>query len=121
MKKREIAKSKNSLEFKGKFEREDKRLSRSMKQIIIAIVFLTFIIPINQKVLADHKIKPGRKQATLILSDGRKIVLNTGSDTIVNSKTTDVHIKIDSTGISYITSDFKKKSSNTKSKLVKKK
>ncbi len=120
MKKREIAKVKNSLEFKGKFEREAKRLSRSTKQIIIAVIFLTFVLPINKQVFADKKIKPGRKQATLILSDGRKIVLSTSSDTIVNSKTTGVHIKIDSSGINYFTTENKKKSSHAKSKLIKK-
>jgi hypothetical protein len=121
MKKREIARSKNVLEFKGKIEKEAKCLPISMKQIIIAVVFLTFILPINKQAFADKKIKPGRKQATLILSDGRKIILSTSSDTIVNSKTTDVHIKIDSTGINYMIIEKKKESSPAKSKLIEKK
>ncbi len=121
MKKREIARLKNLSEFKGKTEKEAKCLPTSMKQLIIAVIFLIFVLPINKKAFADKEIKPGRKQATLILSDGRKIVLSMSSDTIVNSKTKDIHIKIDSTGISYFTTDIKKKSSQVKSDSIKKK
>jgi len=119
MKKREIAIVKNVLEFKGKCEKAVKCLPITRKQIIIAVVFLIFVLPINKQAFADKEIKPGKKQAILILSDGKKIVLNTCSDTIVNSKTSNVHIKIDSSGINYfITDDSTKKPIPVKSKLV---
>lgn len=121
MKKREIANSKNLLVYIGKFERASKVLSINLKRIVIALIFLTFILPINKQVLADKKIKPGKKQATLILSDGRKIILNMSSDTIVNSKTSNVRIKIDSVGINYITTDSIKQLNQAKSKTIEKK
>ncbi|MGQ1909065.1 hypothetical protein ACT3CE_04695 [Marinifilum sp. RC60d5] len=105
MKKRKIAKSINFLDRKGKLVNATICLHR----FAIALVVVAFILPANNQVLADKKIKPGKKQATLILSDGRKIVLGTKSDTIVNSKTKGVRIKVDSTGINYITIDNKNK------------
>lgn len=121
MKKKEIARVKNSSEFKGKCEKTIKCLPTNMKRIAFAVVFLTFVLPINNQVFADKEIKPGKKQATLILSNGRKIVLNTCSDSIVNLKTNNIHIKIDSTGIRYITTDNTIKTIPVKSKSVKEK
>ena len=121
MKKRVCAGIKNSSEFKGKCEKVAQCLPMNMKQIVFAVVFLIFVFPINKQALADKEIKPGRRQAVLILSDGSKIVLNTNSDTIVNSKSTNVRIKIDSTGINYFMIDSIKKLNQVKSKSVKKK
>lgn len=120
MKKREIAKLKNVSEFKGKLEKANDSLSIKMKRIISVVFSLIFIILVNKQVLADKGIKPGKKQATLILSDGRKILLNTSNDTIVNLKTIGLRIKIDSTGVSYIFDD-KKTLNHSKSKSVKNK
>lgn len=77
----------------------------NLKQVAIAFVFTTFMLPINNRALADKEIKPGKKQATLILSDGSKILLGVKSDTIVNSQNKDVRIIVDSTGINYVTVD----------------
>jgi hypothetical protein len=120
MKKRGIAKLKNLSEFKGKLEKANDSLPIKMKRIISVVFSLIFIISVNKQVLADKDIKPGKKQATLILSDGSKIILDTTNDTIVNLKTIGLRIKIDSTGVSYIFDD-KKTLNNSKSKSVKNK
>jgi hypothetical protein len=101
MMKRDITRRRNLL----KLKKIAKGLRINMKRIIIALVFLSFIIPMSKPALADKEIKPGKKQAVLILADGRQIVLGASSDTIVNSKSAGVHIVIDSTGINYITAD----------------
>lgn len=124
MKKRDIAKSIILTGFNGKCEKATSGVKINMKRIAIALVLVAFTLPINSQVLAsDKKIKPGKKQATLILSDGSKIVLNTKSDTIVSSTTKGVRIIVDSTGINYITvvDSLKKVKNNPKSKPVKKK
>ena len=122
MKKRDIAKSIVLPGLEGKCEKAGNGVRKSMKRIAIAFVLLTFTLPINSQVLAsDKKIKPGKKQATLILSDGSKIVLNTKSDTIVSSTTKGVRIVVDSTGINYITMDSLKIIQKPKDKPAKKK
>jgi ferric-dicitrate binding protein FerR (iron transport regulator) len=105
----------------NKFKKITKELSLNIKQIAIVVALLTFFLPINKQALADKKIKSGKKQATLILSDGSKIILNTKSDTIVSSEKTGIRIKIDSTGINYITTDNAKELKYSQSKPVKKK
>ncbi|NOU59295.1 hypothetical protein [Marinifilum caeruleilacunae] len=118
MKKREIAILNKLLAVKGKRTRAKTGLLQ-IKRVAIAIVLVAFMLPVNQHALAnDKKIKPGKKQATLILSDGRKIVLGTKSDTIVNSQTNGVRIVVDSTGINYITTDSIKKVIELKKKEI---
>ncbi len=68
--------------------------------IIVIIVQLSSITPVNINLLADG-IKPGKRKATLVLSDGRKIELEAGRDTILNASP-GVKIKIDSSGVNYI-------------------
>lgn len=121
MKKRKIARSKIWLELNGTFENVAKCKAMGIKQMVTVLVLLTFALPVNSQVKADEKIKPGKRQATLILSDGRKIVLNTSNDTIVNSATTGVRIKIDSLGINYFTTDSIVKLKLQKNKSEKKK
>ncbi|WP_421918832.1 hypothetical protein [Marinifilum sp.] len=122
MKKRGIAKSKIQIGINGKVEKACKKLRISIQQFVIAFVLAVCILPLSNEVLAsDKKIKPGKRQATLILSDGRKIVLNTSSDTIVNSQTKGVRIVVDSTGINYITTRDEEKVETVKKSTVAKK
>ncbi|MGQ1784709.1 MULTISPECIES: hypothetical protein [unclassified Saccharicrinis] len=73
--------------------------TKTFLNIFIVILFLIVgILPSNNHVMAD--IKPGKKKATLILSDGRKFVL-TDTDTLLNSGIPGVKIRIDSLGIHY--------------------
>lgn len=116
MKKKEIA---GLIKFKGKRESATHGLRVITKRIITVGFFLIFIVPLNKQVLADKEIKPGKKQATLILSDGRKILLGTSKDTIINIEASNVRIKIDSTGVNYIF-DNKRTTNVSKTKSVKK-
>ncbi|MCW3806918.1 hypothetical protein [Plebeiibacterium marinum] len=83
----------------------------------------------NSQIIKDEKkitteIKPGKKKATLILSDGRRIELEANRDTILQSNVSGINIKIDSTGINYIECTQKpenKKTLSPSSPLSKKK
>ncbi|PXY03231.1 hypothetical protein DF185_03875 [Marinifilum breve] len=111
MKKRESVAQKSAMGFRGKIEKASKDCKTSIKKLVVVFILLAFCMPISNNVLAnkDEKIKPGKRQATLILSDGSKIILGASSDTIVNSKTTGIRIIVDSTGINYISLDSLKK------------
>ena len=121
MKKKEVARSRIRLRFINTLKKGDKQVLANIKRVGLAFVFVAFILPLNGQIVADKKIKPGKKQATLILSNGKKIMLKSSSDTIVNSQTTGVQIKIDSCGINYITPDNKKGLDQPKKKIVTKK
>ncbi|WP_282015417.1 hypothetical protein [Marinifilum flexuosum] len=111
MKKREIAAPKSAMGFKGDNENASKGSRTSIKRLAVVFILLAFCMPISKNVLAnkEEKIKPGKKQATLILSDGSRLILGASTDTIVSSKTTGIRIIVDSTGINYISIDSLKK------------
>lgn len=111
MKKREIAVANSAMDFKGENENTSKDSKTNIKRLAVVFILLAFCMPLSKNVLAnkEEKIKPGKKQATLILSDGSKLILGASSDTIVSSKTTGIRIIVDSTGINYISIDSLKK------------
>lgn len=111
MKKREIAVANSAMDFKGENENASKDSKTNIKRLAVVFILLAFCMPLSKNVLAnkEEKIKPGKKQATLILSDGSKLILGASSDTIVSSKTTGIRIIVDSTGINYISIDSLKK------------
>ena len=83
-----------------KLSKKSHQKNKSLKMMMQSFMVIAFLLGIMMPSNAD--IKPGKKRATLILSDGSKIELN-GNDTIVNSNVKGIKIKVDSLGISYQT------------------
>ena len=74
----------------------------NVRAIVVLAVFLVFAFPGKNQLFANQGIEPGKKKATLVLSDGSIIELDAAKDTTFNAHRSGVSITIDSTGIRYV-------------------
>ncbi|MCU4175395.1 hypothetical protein [Carboxylicivirga sp. N1Y90] len=84
------------------------------------LVNLSFT-PNTDNLMADGtKIKPGKRKATLVLSDGRKVELS-GASQLIYTNVDGINIKTDSTGLVYqneVPSELKKQNKTTETKQI---